>query len=249
MLLSRFFGSWLVDRARLLLGPSPLPLCALQPTREARLPSRARVARLTALLFVAVLVSACGGDSSPTTPEDDDPSGPAGPFDVAIPFGQGLASSVYAIGSFDGQIVAGGGFRNDLVSGDELNGVARWDGTNWKSMASGLPGGVEALVEYGDGLYAGGYFSASEGSSVSYLARWNGTVWEPDGRPNGPVFAFLAVPGRLVVGGDFTQLGREAQRVAIRDDDAWRPLGDGFDALVSALGYYRNEIYSGGSFV
>ncbi|MEZ4647608.1 MAG: hypothetical protein R3E97_02275 [Candidatus Eisenbacteria bacterium] len=192
------------------------------------------------------LASACGEDDSPTKPAGGD--NPSGPRDTAIPLGQGMGSSVYALGSHGGQIVAGGGFRYDLVSGDELNGVALWDGTDWQRMGGGLPGGVEALIEFGGALYAGGYFSASDGASLDYMARWNGTVWERDARPNGPVFAFAAEPGRLVAGGDFTQLGRSASRVAIREDGIWRPLGDGFDALVSALTFYRGEIYAGGSF-
>ncbi len=100
-------------------------------------------------------------------------------------------------------LVAGGRFRNprpnDASAGPEREGVAAYDGAEWRILGAGF----ESEWPY----YSPG---------VSALASWD----PDDGGPMTP---------RLVVGGAFTRIGNERARcVALWDGDAWRPtLADG----------------------
>lgn len=74
-----------------------------------------------------------------------------------------------------GNLYIGGAFT---VVGDVIaNGVAKWDGSSWSALGSGLsaPGifgsHVSALAVSGSDLYAGGWFSTAGGKVSPYIAR------------------------------------------------------------------------------
>jgi len=116
-----------------------------------------------------------------------------------------------------------GGFFSS-AGGIPASRIARWDGTAWSALGSGVTGGnVQALAEYDDGrtggprLCIGGSFTTAGGAPVNQLAVWNGTSWSAlgggvspagssvmvlrvfdDGIGDGPV---------LFVGGRFTMAG------------------------------------------
>jgi hypothetical protein len=57
--------------------------------------------------------------------------------------------------------------------------VARWDGSNWAALGSGLNDRVWDLVVDSSGfVYAGGGFTDAGGFPANRIARWNGTSWE-----------------------------------------------------------------------
>jgi hypothetical protein len=71
-------------------------------------------------------------------------------------------------------LYAGGIFTT--AGGGTANRIARWDGSSWSALGSGMDNSVNALTEYDDGLgpalYAGGGFSSAIDSGDSYIARW-----------------------------------------------------------------------------
>jgi hypothetical protein len=93
-------------------------------------------------------------------------------------YDDGTGASLYAGGNF---LTAGG-----LTS----NSIARWDGTRWSPLGSGLGGGhpffgpyVFGLTSFDgvtvpalNGLYAGGWFSAAGGASADNIAKWRCTI-------------------------------------------------------------------------
>ncbi|MBL9120312.1 MAG: hypothetical protein JNL80_10415 [Phycisphaerae bacterium] len=90
--------------------------------------------------------------------------------------------------------VGGFFYRIDGVTARRL---ARWDGTSWSGVGSGMNSSVSSLQIWDDGgpegpvLYAGGYFSTAGGNYGSKIARWNGSTWSAlgGGGSNGEVFA------------------------------------------------------------
>src|SRR5205085_9909936 len=87
-------------------------------------------------------------------------------------------TSLYAGGSF---AMAGG------VAGTP--GIARWSGSTWSALGSGLNNTVMSLATFDDlsgsgtELYVGGYFTAPVGgaaNSAVQIARWNG-AWSAVG--------------------------------------------------------------------
>src|SRR4029079_18883520 len=84
-----------------------------------------------------------------------------------------------AVKAFGGRLVAGGGFVTS--GGVSTNHVARWNGTSWEALGSGMNGPVRAFATYGGELVAGGSFRTAGGTPAASVARWNGTSWQPLG--------------------------------------------------------------------
>src|SRR6185436_6679524 len=98
--------------------------------------------------------------------------------------------------------------------------IAKWDGTSWSPLGSGMNGSVWALVEHDDGtgpaLYAGGDFTTAGGVAANRIARWNGASWSALGSgvagTTTPSVRALVVHDdgsgpALYAGGSFTQAG------------------------------------------
>ena len=136
----------------------------------------------------------------------------------------------------NGDLVAGGQFTT--AGGVAANRIARWDGSSWSSLGSGLNGTVFGLAVLPSGdLVAGGTFTTAGGAAARYVARWDGSSWSPLGSGmNGDVYALAVLPnGDLVAGGFFTTAGGVAvNRVARWNGTSWSPLGSGMDGEVYA---------------
>ncbi|MFZ9882259.1 MAG: hypothetical protein ACO3QC_12755, partial [Phycisphaerales bacterium] len=76
----------------------------------------------------------------------------------------------------NGDIVVGGDFTS--AGGVAAQYIARWDGTRWSALGSGLDGPVRCLAVLPNGdLIVGGTFSTAGGQPSLRLARWNGSAW------------------------------------------------------------------------
>jgi hypothetical protein len=110
-------------------------------------------------------------------------------------------SDVYAAGPFD------------TAGGNPATNIAKWNGSSWSALGSGVNGEVYVLAVSGTDLYAGGWFTMAGGSPANYIAKWNGSSWSALGSGIGgvafyPALRGLAVSGSdLYVGGPFTVAG------------------------------------------
>jgi hypothetical protein len=172
---------------------------------------------------------------------------PTGTVDsLAVDTNAGL---IYIAGTFDavGTVIA--------------NNIAKWNGTEWSALGSGVSGGtVSALAADGAGnLYAGGTFTNAGGVAVNYIARWNGSVWSAlgSGMEGGDDFGHgvsaLAVDraGNLYAGGDFTVAGGiDADYIAKWNGSTWSALASGMNEVVYALALDgAGNLYAGGYFI
>ena len=97
-------------------------------------------------------------------------------------YGSPYVSALVMLGS---DLYAGGSFTN--AGGNAANYIAKWDGTSWSALGSGMARTtldppyihpyVNALAVVGGALYAGGHFSMAGGGIVKYIAKWDGTSW------------------------------------------------------------------------
>ncbi len=91
--------------------------------------------------------------------------------------------------------------------------IARWDGTNWYALGSGVngvigSGYVEALAVIGTNLCAGGTFTNMGGVPASRIAKWNGNTWSALGSGTASTVLGLYSSGNdLYVGGGFRTVG------------------------------------------
>ena len=155
------------------------------------------------------------------------------------------------------------------VGGVQVNRVARWDGSTWSPLGTGL--GADSQMVYdlavfddgaGAALFAGGSFTTADGTPASRVARWNGAEWSaPSGIGVSDTVAVLqalddgAGPA-LYAGGEFLTAGSlTVNRVARWDGSAWSglqgPSGTGVDGSVGSLAVFDDgtgdALYVGGS--
>ena len=166
------------------------------------------------------------------------------------PLGSGLTSSEQPLGMAlavydDGRgpaLYVGGWFSH--AGGVTTNNIARWDGTHWEPLGSGVSGGfsadIQELLLHDDGsgpaLYATGDFDSAGGVSVRNIARWNGATWSPLGTGievgADAMHAFDDGTGSaLYVGGGLTEAGGVAVgRIAKWDGTQWSAPASDFES-------------------
>jgi hypothetical protein len=176
------------------------------------------------------------------------------PFISALAvFDDGSGEALYASGAF----TAAGGVAADFI--------ARWDGTGWSALGSGIPGGAYALTVFddgsGDALYAGGEFWSAGGAPASHVAKWDGATWSTLGSgTSGTVHALTVFDdgtgNALYAGGAFSSAGSvAANHIAKWDGTSWSALGTGASGPwigVGALTVFDDgggkALYAGGDF-
>lgn len=152
-------------------------------------------------------------------------------------------TNLYAAGSFS---AAGGVLANN---------IAKWNGTAWSALGSGLSDPsfavVYALAWTGADLYVGGRFTTAGGTSANHVARWDGSSWSAlgTGMGGGLVYALAWDGTSLYAGGSFTTAGGlSAPRVARWSSSIWTSLGAGTNDEVYALAWAGGTLYAGGIF-
>jgi trimeric autotransporter adhesin len=138
-----------------------------------------------------------------------------------------------------------------------LNHIARWDGSTWSALRSGMDRTVFtiAVSEAMGELFAGGVFTQADGvDGTRLLARWNGASWAAvGGGITGLSVNAIAISGTdIYVGGVFTQVGDvPASCVAKWNGTSWSALGSGVTGivpLIKAIAVSGTDVYVGGHF-
>jgi trimeric autotransporter adhesin len=107
----------------------------------------------------------------------------------------------------DGTNVYIGGVNSAFrfVGQTNINLIARFDGTAWFPLGSGITGptggGILSLALDSNVLYAGGYFNNAGGTSAQNIAQWDGTNWSALGDPGGIVASVTVRPDGIYAAG------------------------------------------------
>ena len=144
-----------------------------------------------------------------------------------------------------GGLYAGGSFSS--INGVSVNGIAHFDGTQWRALGSGVQplnasSGVSAIVVAPDGaVIVGGNFTTAGGLSASRVARWDGSQWSALGPGfDDEVLSLQPLPnGHIIAGGRFITSGTNSMNgVARWNGSAWQPLGAGFGGFIATSGFF-----------
>jgi hypothetical protein len=176
---------------------------------------------------------------------------------VFNPLGTGAAGgnvSWLAIGP-DGILYAAGSFTS-MGGIANTNNIAKWNGSAWSALGTGVTGGSGILSMAVDGqnnLYVGGSFTTMGGvANTTRIAKWDGSAWSALGTGANDVVRAVAIgPGNIVyIGGDFTTANAvSAIRVAVWNGTTFAALSTGMDSSVRALAVGPNNIlYAAGDF-
>ncbi|RAK65115.1 hypothetical protein [Hymenobacter edaphi] len=130
------------------------------------------------------------------------------------------------------------------------------DDANWEGLlgpGNGLSSYVHAVRQAPNGdIYVGGDFTnAGTSPNADYIARWNGSSWQPLGPGlTGSVYAIAVAPnGDLIVGGNFANAGGnpDADGIARWDGTSWHAIGNQLYGRVYAIKVLPNgDIIAGG---
>lgn len=148
-------------------------------------------------------------------------------------------------------LYAAGGFVT--AGGLTVNNIAKWNGTSWSALDSGLNAGVGAMVfDAAGNLYVGGSFTTAGGNPANYIAKWDGASWSTlgtgfDGYVNTLVFDTY---GNLYAGGEFHKAdGKTAKHIAMWNGTSWTAVGTGTDGEITCMKIDSSgTIYVGGHF-
>ena len=140
-----------------------------------------------------------------------------------------------------GDLIAGGMFT--IAGTASVSNLARWNGTTWSPMGSGVNASVRSLTVFQNGdVAAGGAFSTAGGIPANCIARWNGSTWSAmgsgmSGAAFNTVTALTVVStGDLIAGGFFvTAGGVTCNNIARWNGATWNTIGSGTDNGVLAL--------------
>lgn len=131
-----------------------------------------------------------------------------------------------------------------------------------QSAAADLPfnGVVRAVARNGTDVYVAGDFTSIGTNPISFVARWDGSTWQPLGDPDegidGQVRSIVVDGEKVYVGGSFTRIGSVITRnIAVwnRATNRWSGMGGGVGGTlrngVNAIALYDGQLYVAGSFI
>lgn len=175
--------------------------------------------------------------------------------------GASAYGSINDLHEFAGELYTGGGFSS--VGGAPASRVARYDGSNWASLATGVNASVHALTHvpdyyFNNVLAAGGTFTTAGGVDAKRVALIQTPDWaEVSAAGEGfHAFAVLALEnfpspyfGQLVAGGQMMFSGSTPiARVAAWNGYGWDSI-TGIDVgMVHDLAPHADELLVGGTF-
>src|SRR5262249_58666076 len=88
-----------------------------------------------------------------------------------LPAGSGMnisgSNSISALAAYNGELYAGGAF--DSADGAPASKIAKWNGTAWSAVGTGMNSFVLALAVYNNELYAAGFFTMAGGNPANYI--------------------------------------------------------------------------------
>ena len=152
-----------------------------------------------------------------------------------------------------GNVYIGGRFTS--VGGTPAVGIAKWDGTTWSALGTGVGafGEVKAIAVSGSDVYIGGafFFAASNGNAKN-VAKWNGSSWSALGAGLGGgthlVEAVAVLGSDVYFGGNFNVAdGSGAEGIVRWNGTAYSPVGGGIFGQVSSIVASGGLLYVGGN--
>jgi trimeric autotransporter adhesin len=158
-------------------------------------------------------------------------------------FDRGSANALVVSGT---NLYVGGKFS--YAGGTNAANIAKWDGSQWSALGSGVDGVVRAVAVVGTNLYVAGDFKNAGGVSASQIAKWDGNRWSAlKPQITGTVNALASFGKDLYVGGLFLS-GSKILYTLKWDGIRWSTLGSDVDGMVRALTVADGYLIAGGDF-
>ncbi|MCC7501045.1 MAG: hypothetical protein IT229_00855, partial [Flavobacteriales bacterium] len=145
----------------------------------------------------------------------------------------------------DNDLLVAGDFTD--AGGVTCTSVARWNGTNYTNLGTGIQGEPVCAAELNGQIYLGGTFQ----NFAHDLAIWNGTTWSYSNVQNGMaphVFELFVWNGTLYAGSEASGFSGTTDQVYKFDNGNWVPVGQALNGPIHALEMHNGELVAGGLF-
>ncbi|MBK8549522.1 MAG: hypothetical protein IPL53_00125 [Ignavibacteria bacterium] len=141
------------------------------------------------------------------------------------------------------------------AGGETVNGIAKWDGSAWNPVSSGVSGYIKTITFFENEMYLGGGFKSAGSQKMNNITKWNGTVFSPLSAPGGNGFNGIVnamvnnSESDLFACGSFSSPGNtDENNNAKWNCTSWSALTTSLNAEVKSLAAHNNVVYVGGSF-
>ena len=167
--------------------------------------------------------------------------------------GPGFGVEVWDVVVYQGELIATGRF--EFAGNTRVDGVARWDGTQWHPMGrlsygAGNLGIGTALAVHDGALFLSGFFTKIEGQDIVWMAQWTGgTSWLPVGSaPSRHSLSMASFKGQLYAAGPagFTIDGTQYD-FARWNGAQWEGIADA-DGLIIDISPTEDRLLISGTF-
>ncbi len=155
---------------------------------------------------------------------------------------------IWALSVYNGDLIAAGQFTS--INGVPAARIARWNGSTWQPLGTGMNSQVLALEVLNNELIAGGAFTSAGGASAVHVARWNGSAWAAIGAGLSglsEVYALKSDGSRLWAGG---AISGSPSCVASWGGFGWNyveSLGTS-NSICQALAIFNGDVVAAGDF-
>ena len=151
------------------------------------------------------------------------------------------AGNIYIVGSFTS------------VNGTAFSGIAKYNGTNWSGLGSGISSGaVWGIHCNGGNVYVAGEFTNAGGVTCTGFAKWNGSSWSSlntGGMILGPDSHFAEFNNEIYLSSLSSTTGfNQFNRVFKYTGSTLVQLGGNFDSDIHHLRFVNNRLYVTGNF-
>ncbi len=171
----------------------------------------------------------------------------------------GYWDAVYFFARLNGSMYASGAFYT--VNTDTINGIAKWDGTQWVGLGTTGNMGVDyvnghhlfnitAMFVYNNELYLTGRFDkAGNLSGVPGVAKWNGVAWDSvPGNIYNSMLSFGIYNGELYSGGEGTYITKLYNGTWVPVTPVHSNYTSTFEGEIYAIKQYKNSLVVAGYF-
>lgn len=138
-----------------------------------------------------------------------------------------------------GELYVAGSFS--AIDGVPVNRIARWNGTAWSALGTGLNDVARTIHSAGGSLYVGGDFTTAGGTAAARVARWDGSAWSALGAGVSNAVYDLAMIGSTLYAATGATGGIRAW-----DGTAWSTPGGGLSGFTQALAVSGTTLFAAG---
>ncbi len=151
-----------------------------------------------------------------------------------------------------------GGYFTDAGGDPNADYIAKWDGTKWSALGTGLKHAPWSIAINGSDIYATGLNFYGQSVDLDdplaygyFIPKWDGSSWSTlGGSFFNPVHTIAINGSDIYAGGGFLDAGGDpnADNIAKWNGTTWSPVGGGINdtAVIMAIAFNGSEIYAGG---